>query len=112
LSIISKHIISIEFGSHSFNGTCDINKKTHSLKEKIFMNWNVQDEWHNDKKTHKVSNKLSNRLLGIFSFWILVFAFILFVMHFFMIECSYNVIDILIFSYMMCNMLQLHMGLR
>jgi hypothetical protein len=38
LSMINKHIISVRFGSNSFNATCDFNKKTHSLKEKIFMN--------------------------------------------------------------------------
>jgi hypothetical protein len=53
LSMINKRIISFEFGSNSFNATCDVNKKTHSLKEKIFMNWNVQDEWYNGKKNTK-----------------------------------------------------------
>ncbi len=31
-------------------------------------------------------------------------------MHFLLIECSFDVINYLFLSYMMCNMLQLHMG--
>jgi hypothetical protein len=31
------------------------------------------------------------------NFWIIVFAFILFAIHFCMIECSYDVIDLFIF---------------
>jgi hypothetical protein len=65
--MINKHIISIEFGSNSFYAACDINQKNTSLKEKILMNWNVQDEWYNGKKKHKASNKLSVHLLGIFN---------------------------------------------
>jgi len=34
--MIDEHIISIEFGSNSFNATCDFNTKTcFSLKKKI-----------------------------------------------------------------------------
>jgi hypothetical protein len=51
LSIINEHIISIEFGSNSFNATCDLNTKTCSSKGEVFMNWNVWNEWYNDKKT-------------------------------------------------------------
>jgi hypothetical protein len=65
LSMIYEHIISIKFGFNSFNATCDFYTKTHSSKTKIFMNWNVRDEWYNGKKKHKVSNKLNNHLLGI-----------------------------------------------
>ncbi len=47
--MINEHIISVEFGSNSFNATCDFNKKTHFSKREVFMNWNVQDERYNDK---------------------------------------------------------------
>jgi len=36
--MIDEHIISIELGSNSFNGTFDFNTKTCSSKGKIFMN--------------------------------------------------------------------------
>jgi hypothetical protein len=36
--MIDKHIISIEFGSNSFNATYDFNTKARSSKGKIFMN--------------------------------------------------------------------------
>ncbi len=36
--MINDHIISIEFGSNSFNVTCDFKTKVHSSKGKIFMN--------------------------------------------------------------------------
>jgi hypothetical protein len=39
--VIDEHIISIEFGSNSFDTTCDFNTKAYSLKEEIFMNSNV-----------------------------------------------------------------------
>jgi len=48
--MIDEHIISIEFGSNSFNATCDFNTKARSSKWKIFMNWNVRNEWYNVKK--------------------------------------------------------------
>jgi hypothetical protein len=38
LSMIDEHIILIEFGSNSFNATCDFNIKICSSKKKIFMN--------------------------------------------------------------------------
>jgi hypothetical protein len=41
--MIDEHIISIEFGSNSFNATYDFNNKSCFSKEKIFMNY-VQDE--------------------------------------------------------------------
>jgi hypothetical protein len=44
LFVIDKHIISIEFGSNSFNATCNFNTKAHFLEEKIFMNCNVRNE--------------------------------------------------------------------
>jgi hypothetical protein len=62
--MIDEHIVSVEFSSNSFNATCDFNTKTRSLEGKIFMNWNVRDEWYNGKK-HKVNNKMNNHLLGI-----------------------------------------------
>ncbi len=51
--MIDKHIISIEFGSNSFNATYDFNTKARSSKGKIFMNWNVQNEWYNGKESTK-----------------------------------------------------------
>jgi hypothetical protein len=36
--MINQHIISVEFGSNSFNVTCDFNTKTRSSKREIFMN--------------------------------------------------------------------------
>jgi hypothetical protein len=36
--MIDEHIMLVEFGSNSFNGTCDFNTKTHSSKGEIFMN--------------------------------------------------------------------------
>jgi hypothetical protein len=60
-----EHIISVEFGSNSVDATCDFNTKEHSWKGKIFLNWNVWDEWYNGKKKHKVSNRLKNHFLGI-----------------------------------------------
>jgi hypothetical protein len=36
--MINEHIILVEFGSNSFNATCDFNTKTHFSKEEIFMN--------------------------------------------------------------------------
>jgi hypothetical protein len=36
--MIDKHIILVEYGSYSFNATCDFNTKTHSSKGEIFMN--------------------------------------------------------------------------
>ncbi len=39
LSMIDEHIISVEFGSNSFNATCDFNIKACFSKGKIFMNW-------------------------------------------------------------------------
>ncbi len=48
--MIDEHIILVEFGSNSLNATCDFNAKAHSLKGKIFMNWNVRDEWYNSKE--------------------------------------------------------------
>ncbi len=50
LSMIDEHIIPIEFGSNSFNANCDFNTKAHSLWWKVFINWNVRNEWFNDKK--------------------------------------------------------------
>ncbi len=49
--MIDEHNMSVEFGSNSFNATCDFNTKTCSSKGKIFINWNVQDEWYNGKKS-------------------------------------------------------------
>ncbi len=49
--MIDEHIISIEFGSNSFNATCDFNTKVCSSKWKVFMNWNVRNEWYNDKES-------------------------------------------------------------
>jgi hypothetical protein len=48
--MINEHIILVEFGSNSFNVTCDFNINVCSSKGKIFMNWNVWDEWYNGKK--------------------------------------------------------------
>jgi hypothetical protein len=36
--MVYEHIIWIEFGSNSFNATCDFNTKSHFSKGKIFMN--------------------------------------------------------------------------
>jgi hypothetical protein len=36
--MINKHIMLVEFGSNSFNATCEINTKTRSSKGEIFMN--------------------------------------------------------------------------
>jgi hypothetical protein len=36
--MINEHIISIEFGSNSFNVTCDFNTKAHVSKGEVFMN--------------------------------------------------------------------------
>jgi hypothetical protein len=36
--MINEHIISIEFGSNSFNATCDFNTKVNSSKGEVFMN--------------------------------------------------------------------------
>jgi hypothetical protein len=80
--MINEHIISIEFGSNSFNATCNFNTKAHSLERKMFMNWNVWYGWYNGKKNTRstVSWTLKKTLLN---FWILVFVTILFAMHFF-----------------------------
>ncbi len=48
--MINKHIILVEFGFNSFNATCDFNTKARSLEGKIFINWNVQDEWFDGKE--------------------------------------------------------------
>jgi hypothetical protein len=50
-SMIDEHIISIESSSNSFNATCDFCTKKLSSKWKILMNWNVQNEWYNDKES-------------------------------------------------------------
>jgi hypothetical protein len=42
--MIDEHIILVEFGSNSFNATCDFNTKANSSKGKVFMKSNVQDE--------------------------------------------------------------------
>ncbi len=47
--MIDEHIILVEFGFNSFNAICDFNTKVYSSKWEVFMNWNVQDEWYNDK---------------------------------------------------------------
>jgi hypothetical protein len=49
--MIDEHIILAKFGSNSFNATCDLNTKACSSKGKIFMNWNVQNEWYNSKES-------------------------------------------------------------
>ncbi len=49
--MINEHIILFEFFSNSFNATCDLNTKSNSSKTKIFMNWNIWNEWYNGKKT-------------------------------------------------------------
>jgi hypothetical protein len=36
--MFDEHIISVEFGSNSFNVTCDFNTKAHFSKGKIFIN--------------------------------------------------------------------------
>jgi hypothetical protein len=36
--MIDEHNILVEFGSNSFNATCDFNTKARSSKGKIFMN--------------------------------------------------------------------------
>jgi hypothetical protein len=36
--MINEHIILVEFGSNSFNATCDFNIKTCSSKKEVFMN--------------------------------------------------------------------------
>ncbi len=36
--MIDEHIISVKFGSNSFNAICDFNPKACSSKRKIFMN--------------------------------------------------------------------------
>ncbi len=111
LSMIIKHIISIEFGSNSFNATCDINKKTHSLKEKYL--W-IEMFKMNDimvKKTQNTTNWVTicwAYLIFEFLYLHLYYLWCIFLM----IECSFDVIHIFVFSYMMCNMLQLDMGLR
>ncbi len=47
--MINGHNISIEFGSNLLNSTRDFNTKTRYSK--LFMNWNVQDEWYNGKES-------------------------------------------------------------
>jgi hypothetical protein len=44
--MIDKHSILVEFGFNSFNATCDFNTKVRSSKGKVFVNWNVRDEWY------------------------------------------------------------------
>jgi hypothetical protein len=51
LSMIDEHIISIKFGSNSFNATCDFNIKVYSSKWEVFMNWNVRNEWYIGNKS-------------------------------------------------------------
>ncbi len=101
LFMIDEHIILVEFGSNSFNATCDFNTKTRSLKEEIFMNWNVWDEWYNGKENMKyVASWVTicwAFIKALFKFWIFKFASILFAMHFLMIKCRSNVIDLPIF---------------
>ncbi len=48
--MIDEHIKLVEFGFNSFDVTCGFNIKARSSKGKIFMNWNVQNEWYNGKK--------------------------------------------------------------
>jgi len=36
--MVNQHIISIEFGSNSFNANCDFNTKACFSKGKVFMN--------------------------------------------------------------------------
>jgi hypothetical protein len=48
--MIDKHIISIEFDSNAFNVTYDFNTNSCTSKGKVFMNWNVWNEWCNGKK--------------------------------------------------------------
>jgi hypothetical protein len=48
--MIDEHIILVEFGSNSFNATCDFNTKARSLKGNIFVNWNVWDDLYNGKE--------------------------------------------------------------
>ncbi len=36
--MIDEHIISVEFGSNSFNATCDFYTKARSLEREVFMN--------------------------------------------------------------------------
>jgi len=47
---------------------------------------------------------------SLFNYWILVFACILFTMHFLMIKCTYDVIYLFTFIIYECDLLQLHMG--
>ncbi len=44
------HIILIEFDFNSFTATCDFNIEACSSKRKIFMDWNVWNEWYNGKE--------------------------------------------------------------
>jgi hypothetical protein len=99
--MINEHIMSIEFGFNSFNATYDFNIKTRSSKEEIFMNWNVQDEWYNGKENTRYATSWTIICWALKktlpNFWILIFASMLFVMHFLMIECSFDVIYLFIF---------------
>jgi hypothetical protein len=48
--MIDEHITLVKFSFNSLNATCDFNTKAHSSKGKVFMNWNVWDEWYNNLK--------------------------------------------------------------
>jgi len=96
MSMIDEHIISIEPSSNWFDATCDFNTKAHFSKREVLMNWNVQNQWYNNKEKKRLTKSWVTICWtlrkALFNFWILIFAFILFTMHFCMIECSYDVI--------------------
>ncbi len=65
------------------------------------MNLSIQNEWYKSKENTRQTSSwtticwtLRNALPN---FWILVFVFILFAMHFCTIDCNYNLIDLSIF---------------
>jgi len=98
--MIDEHIILVELGFYSFNVTCGFNTKTHFSKKEVLMNWNFGNDWYNDQKVQ--DKKVEQPFVECWkqtlpNFWILLFAFKLFAIHFCRIEYNFDVIDLFIF---------------
>ncbi len=91
-----------------------LNTKTCYYKGVVLINFNVQYEWYNGEKKH--DNKLNNHLLNIEKKVTIFFkkkiASILFVMHFCIIKCNFDVLNLFILITYDAQYVVIHVGSR
>ncbi len=97
VSMIDEHIIPIEnLVLFDFMQLVILTQKHVLQNEKYWWIGMLKYQWYNSKENKRLTKSWVTIYwtLGktLFNFWIHIFAFILFTMHFCMMECSYDVI--------------------